>query len=164
MNSDSLKSWSSISSESGSGSGYVSRVLITKNLRKKMQVNFFFFNIKNYKQKDVQATGEAFSHQKRTSSTLKDEIYQLFYIFLGHFCPLRSASGLRIQIQNTVFFKIQPQRYNFIYYIQHASPAVPQIPVLENTSLGLNPRTVTTFACTVGSQTLHPTTRLDLIN
>jgi hypothetical protein len=38
--------------------------------------------------KDVQATGEAFSPQKRTSSTSKDEIYLLFYIFVGHFCPL----------------------------------------------------------------------------
>jgi hypothetical protein len=46
--------------------------------------------------KDVQASGEAFSRQKRTSSTSKDEIYQVFYIFLGHFCPLGSGSGLRI--------------------------------------------------------------------
>jgi hypothetical protein len=31
--------------------------------------------------KDVQATGEAFSPQKRTSITSKDEFYQLFSIF-----------------------------------------------------------------------------------
>ncbi len=34
--------------------------------------------------KDVQATGEAFSPQKRTSSTSKHEISKLF--FVGHFC------------------------------------------------------------------------------
>jgi hypothetical protein len=41
--------------------------------------------------KDDQATGEAYSPQKRTSSTSKDEIYQLFSIFLGHFGPLGSG-------------------------------------------------------------------------
>jgi hypothetical protein len=35
--------------------------------------------------KDVQATGEAFSPQKRTSSTSKDEISYLFSIFLVNF-------------------------------------------------------------------------------
>jgi hypothetical protein len=33
----------------------------------------------------VQATGEAFSPQKRTFSTSKNEIYQLFSMFVGHF-------------------------------------------------------------------------------
>jgi hypothetical protein len=47
--------------------------------------------------KDVQATGEAFSHHKRTYSTSKKEIYKLFSIFVGHFCPPGSGfeSGYR---------------------------------------------------------------------
>ncbi len=36
---------------------------------------------------EVQATGEACSPQKRTSSTSKHEISWLFSIFVGHFCP-----------------------------------------------------------------------------
>ena len=51
----------------------------------------------------VQATGEAFSPQKRTSSTSKDENSVLFSIFLGHFCPPGSGSGsticMRIRIR-----------------------------------------------------------------
>jgi hypothetical protein len=43
--------------------------------------------------KDVQATGEAFSPQKRTSSTSKHENSVLFSIFVGHFCPPGSGSG-----------------------------------------------------------------------
>jgi hypothetical protein len=38
--------------------------------------------------KDAQATGEAFSPQKRTSSTSKNENSVLFSIFLGHFSLL----------------------------------------------------------------------------
>ncbi len=38
--------------------------------------------------KDPQATGEAFSPQKRTSSTSKDENSLLFSIFFGHFALL----------------------------------------------------------------------------
>ncbi len=41
--------------------------------------------------KDVQATEEAFSLQKRTSSTSKNEIYFFFSIFAGHFCPPESG-------------------------------------------------------------------------
>jgi hypothetical protein len=39
--------------------------------------------------KDVQATEEVFKPQKITSrnSTKKIEIYKLFSIFVGHFCP-----------------------------------------------------------------------------
>ncbi len=51
------------------------------------------FKPKLHKFKDVKATGEAFSPQKRTSSTLKNEIYYLFSIFLGHFFILGSDSG-----------------------------------------------------------------------
>ncbi len=42
--------------------------------------------------KDVQATGEAFSHQKRTSSTSKMKYINFFY-FIGHFCSPGSGSG-----------------------------------------------------------------------
>jgi hypothetical protein len=41
----------------------------------------------------AQATGEAFSHQKRTSSTSKHENYILFSIFVYHFCPPGSGSS-----------------------------------------------------------------------
>jgi hypothetical protein len=68
-------SGSRILSESGSGS--VSIVLLDKNSSLK----------------DVQATGEAFSLQKRTSSTSKKEIYQLF---VGNFF----SSWIRIQGPN----------------------------------------------------------------
>jgi hypothetical protein len=55
--------------------------------------NFFISLQFTYPQtfiKDAQATGEAFSPQKRTSSTAKDEIYKLFSFF-GHFCPHESG-------------------------------------------------------------------------
>jgi hypothetical protein len=51
-------------------------------LNKKMQFTYPMASIKN-----VQATGEVFSPQKRTLSTSKHEISSLFSIFLGHFCP-----------------------------------------------------------------------------
>ncbi len=67
-------SGSSISSESGSES----RVLMTKNWRKKIRnikkfLNLFFDQKLQFTY--VQATGEAFGPQKRTSSTSKNEIY-----------------------------------------------------------------------------------------
>jgi hypothetical protein len=148
---DSLRSGSGISNESRSG--YGSRVLMTK-----------------IEEKNISAS--------------KDEIYQLFFIFWPIFalldpdldCESGSGYGSRVPIESgsnpdpdTVpdpqhcFFPIQQQRYNFInstiFYT--ASPAVPQSLVSEYTTQGLNPRTVTTFACTMGSQTLQP---LDLIN
>jgi hypothetical protein len=43
--------------------------------------------------KDVQATREAFSPQKKHPSTSKHEIYQHCSIFVGHFCPPASGSG-----------------------------------------------------------------------
>ncbi len=48
---------------------------------------------------DVQLTKEAFSSQKRTSSTSKHEIFEFFSNFLGLFCPTGSGSGFRIRIQ-----------------------------------------------------------------
>ncbi len=47
--------------------------------------------------RDAQATEEAVSPQKRTSSTSKHEFSFHFSIFVGHFCPPSSGSGLRIQ-------------------------------------------------------------------
>ncbi len=38
--------------------------------------------------KDVQGTGEAVNHQKRTTSTSKDEISSLFSIIVGNFALL----------------------------------------------------------------------------
>ncbi len=65
-------SGSSISSESGSG--YGSRVLMTTNWKKTVKFLIYIFFDKNCNYlwasiKDVQATGDAFSPQKRTSNT-----------------------------------------------------------------------------------------------
>ncbi len=65
----------------------------------------------NFFVKDVQATGEAFSPPKRTSSISKQEISYLFSIFVGNFCLLGYGSGssrpiymrIRIWIHNTGF-------------------------------------------------------------
>ncbi len=46
----------------------------------------------------VQATGEAFSPQKRTSALQKMKFVNLFSMFVGHFCPPESGFGLRIRI------------------------------------------------------------------
>ncbi len=70
-----LRSGSGISSEYGYGSGSESRILIIKNWRKKLQLKKKFFDQKLQfifplaSLKNVQATREAFSPQKRTSST-----------------------------------------------------------------------------------------------
>jgi hypothetical protein len=70
---------------------------MTKNLEKKKQLNILlhilFIKICNLlipmpPKKNIQAIGEAFSPQKRTSN----EIYSLFSIFLGNFCPPESGS------------------------------------------------------------------------
>jgi hypothetical protein len=41
---------------------------------------------------------EAFSPQKRTSSTSKEKIYYFFSIFLGHFCPPGSGPTIMEKI------------------------------------------------------------------
>ncbi len=46
-----------------------------------------------FDKKIVQSTEEAFSPQKRTSSTSKNEIYQFFSMFVGHFVPRGSGSN-----------------------------------------------------------------------
>ncbi len=87
-----------------------------KTAEKKYSWNFFFFfdpklqfTCSYATIKYLQATGEAFSSQKRTYSTSKNEIYYLFPMFLGHFCPSGSGSGLqiRIRIQKTHWILIQ---------------------------------------------------------
>jgi hypothetical protein len=40
-----------------------------------------------------QATEEAYSPQKRTSSTSKHNIFKFFSIFVGHICPPESGYG-----------------------------------------------------------------------
>jgi len=78
---------------------------MTKNFRKKnTDENFPYLYFDKKLQftdpyasiNDVQATGEAFSPQKRTWSTSKNEIYELFSMFLGHFL----SSLIRIRIRN----------------------------------------------------------------
>jgi hypothetical protein len=46
--------------------------------------------------KDIQATGEAFSPKKRTSSTSNTNLFT-FSIFVGHFCPPVSGSSRQNQ-------------------------------------------------------------------
>jgi hypothetical protein len=55
---------------------------------------FYIFFDQKLQFTQVQATGEAFSLQKRTSSTLIKEIYSLFSMFVFHFCPPGSGSSL----------------------------------------------------------------------
>jgi hypothetical protein len=66
---------------------------VTKNWREKIYCR------KKDSIKDVQATGEAFCPQKRTSSTSKNENALIFYLFLGNFCPPGSESGSSNSIQ-----------------------------------------------------------------
>jgi hypothetical protein len=77
-----------LNSEYRSGSG--SRVLMTKNWKKFTAEIFFIYFVDQKLQftyPDVQATGEAFSSQKRTSSTSKHKISSFCSIFVGHFLP-----------------------------------------------------------------------------
>jgi hypothetical protein len=73
---------------------------MTKNKRNKIQQKILYFFDQTLQFTFVQATGEALS-QKRTSNTLKNEIYQLFSMFVCHFGPLGSRSGSRIRIQGS---------------------------------------------------------------
>jgi hypothetical protein len=62
---------------------------MTKNYKKLQLEKITIFWIKNC----VHAAREAFSPQKKTSSTSKQEISSFLSIFVGHFCPLRSGSS-----------------------------------------------------------------------
>jgi hypothetical protein len=83
-----------------------SRVLMTNNWKKYSwkKIYLFFDQIAIDWSlgllKDVQAILEAFSPQKRTSSTSKHEIFELFSIFVGH--PLTWQNPDPIRIRNTV--------------------------------------------------------------
>jgi hypothetical protein len=55
-----------------------SRVLMTKNFKKITAKKFVYFFWINNDRKDVQTTEEAFSPQKRTSSTSEYEISKFF--------------------------------------------------------------------------------------
>jgi hypothetical protein len=66
--------------------------------------------------KGAQATGEAFSPQKRTYCTSKDENYVLFSIFWGNCCPPGSGSGSAICMR--IWIRIQQLKLMRI----HADP------------------------------------------
>jgi hypothetical protein len=71
----------------------------------KMEENFFFFyqnlpfTYPKASIKDMKATGEAFSPQKRTSQRFKKLNALTFSIFVSHFCPPRSVLRIRIRIR-----------------------------------------------------------------
>jgi hypothetical protein len=70
-----------------------------KNRKKKLKFFYIFLSKISITYpwaviKDVQAKGEAFSPQKRTSSKSNKEIYYLFSIFVSHFCPPGSGTPL----------------------------------------------------------------------
>jgi hypothetical protein len=91
---------SSISSESGSGYGHGSNPdpgFDDQKLKKKIERKNFFDQKLQFTYY-VQDTGEAFSPQRRTYSTSNNEIYQLFSMLVGHFCP--SGSGSREPIES----------------------------------------------------------------
>ncbi len=88
----SSESGSSISSESGSGSNRDPGFWWPKTEEKNTAENFknLFFGPKTvYLLSYVQATREAFSHQKITASTSTN-----FSMFVGHFCPPGSGFGI----------------------------------------------------------------------
>ena len=106
----------------------------------KIQLKFFsFLLIKNCNLliprpsiKDLQAIGEAFRTQKRTSSTSKDEIYELFSIFSGPFLP----SWIRILIvnPNTDLDPQHWQKYKYIAELLEILTAIAINPFLGSVS------------------------------
>jgi hypothetical protein len=85
-----------------SGSGYGSNPdpgFDDQKLEKiQLKILYIFFDQKR-QFTYVLATGEAFSPQKRTSSTSKNQILLTFFYVWGHFCPPGSGSGSRLQIR-----------------------------------------------------------------
>ncbi len=101
--------------------------------------------------KDAQATGEAVSPQKRTSSTLKHENSGFFSIFVGHFCPPGSGSGsANIQYFKTWKFWI------FFYFCGSFLPSWIRIRIRNlNADPDLDPATqINADPCGSGSETL----------
>ncbi len=108
----------------------LSRVLLItkwKNLQLKTKFDIFFISkiAKLYpwaSLKGVQATGEAFSPQNRTSSTLKTWKFLTFFYFYGHFWPPGSGSGSTALIESgsgseTVVFRILiAQKFLTVFY------------------------------------------------
>ncbi len=98
------------------------------------------------KLKEVQAIEEDFSPQKKTSSTSKNEIYELFSIFVGYFCPplnpntirncqtvkTKKMSALPFQEMDTNFRKFLPlqttSRSNKLSLVQPHHPFPPPPP------------------------------------
>ncbi len=70
--------------------------------------------------KDTQATGEAFSPQKRTSSTSKHKNSVHFSIYMGHFCPpvvssrQSDSNADRIRVFSSMIFKT-PTKKKFTF-------------------------------------------------
>ncbi len=79
------QSGSSILGQCGSGSGSRSRILFWSNI-----AIYISQGLHKAYMKDVQASGEAFSSQKRTSSTSKSKTWNFFTfsIFVGYFSLL----------------------------------------------------------------------------
>jgi hypothetical protein len=75
--------------------------------------------------KGVQATGETFSSQKKTSSTSKHEISSLFTTFMGQFfhswirIRIQPTKTMRIRIHNTAF----PERISYFLLPLTFSPS-----------------------------------------
>jgi hypothetical protein len=82
--------------------------------------------------KDVQATGEAFSPQKRTSSTSKHEISQLCFYYCGHFCTPGSRSETLTKT-NWIFMLLFLARYRTVLFKNSDSSTVQVSAVIQLT-------------------------------
>jgi hypothetical protein len=117
---------------------------MTKNARKKIQLKILLSFCDQLQLllkasiNDVQATEEAFSSQKRTSRTTKNESYYHFF----YFCPPVSGSRdtnypdpIRIRIHNTAFFFILFVLYTILGTVRNASGLSKPYLVLQSFSL-----------------------------
>ncbi len=77
----------------------MTKILKNLQLKKKFGDQKLQFTFPLVSIKDDQVTKEAFSSQKRTSSTSKHKISYFFSTFVGRFCPPGSGSGFRIRIR-----------------------------------------------------------------
>jgi hypothetical protein len=76
-----------------------------KFLDKKLQFTYPEASIK-----DFQDTEEAFSPQKRTSTTSKHD-FLFFSTFVGHFCPPGSGSGSTDLIESGSYLDPDPKQW-----------------------------------------------------